>query len=1056
MMLRTVTLAALAALAALSGLSVSEASPRAHEWFVRAGSEGGDGTAAKPFADPWQALEKCEAGAVIHIAGGRYFGKLNAATWVIPFDTVQLIGGYDKDFKERDPWKHRTELAWDPASKNPPRDARLKSQARNVVVDGLVIDMKDSSSYTDETKTGRKEKQIPGENAMDFTQAATVRNCVIINPDGYAISAPPGSTIENNLILNAIVFGVTIYTNTGDFKTAVATIRNNTILFTWGFKEPGKGAYDGACIRINGPVSISNNILAHSDSNSIYSTYMAEKVTLTKNVFHQNLFSNLKCFVDNKDIVVDDKSMNDLEELGLKAFDGNEILDPGLALDPAWLDLYSKRTAYVPGKVTMDDMNKLRQLRGLPVLAKGGTPATGVAPAYDLEKAMDLMAPQNAKCKAGARRIALESKVTGAVAAAPEKVYPKGELLEWYAQPGTVNGKSMEMIVSMGGVANVSSMPEQYKDKIEGYRLYDKEGQGKSVTGFVMKGSNAQRLCGANSMNYDGRGKPETLFVVRGIAYEVKNVPKGAFFIESIEKFEPASAAADARPQGRDWFVVAGAAGGNGSKDKPFKDPWQALEKCERGDSIHVAEGEYYGKLKIGMWKIDTTFISLIGGYDKEFKERNPWTHPTLLFCPPEFKGTMRGGYMIEGEGDHTGAVVDGFVFDKRTNNQYFPNGDLDRDRSDAREHLWLYYPGVVIRNCVFLNGNGGALRVCNGSTIENNIFINHNTRTINMSKGHTAFPATIRNNTLLFSWEIKFGQGRGRGGSLLRLETDVRAIVDNNIFEFADNDAVVLSLDPAEIAFTNNVFSHNLWSHVSKSGTPSLVVDGTNFKQLADLGFKKAEGNVILPEGSGCPLDEKFFNVYLSRTAYVPGKVTMDEWNQLREMLGQPVIATGGKGPEGFMPLYPWKSAIALFPKNAKCKAGARPAAQPVKFEGIERKVETFEYAESKWDEAKDRASWDKLAKKRVMLKVAVKPADNQYQLDDVKKEEYQAFSVQSVDDSGGLPMRCYVRKGTQYERVMRNAKDFATGKPEESYIIKGIARENRSMVVEVIERAD
>jgi hypothetical protein len=1047
---------ALFALMALASVSAAAAPARAREWFVRAGSDGGDGSQAKPFADPWQALEKCEAGDVIHIAGGNYFGKLNQGTWVVPFDNVQLIGGYDNDFKERDPWTHRTQLSWDVKSKNQPREARLKSNAKNVTVDGIVIDMKDSASYMDETKHSRRDKPIQGDNAMDFTQAANVRNCVIVNPDGYAISAPPGSNIENNLILNSIVFAVTIYTNTGDFKNAVATIKNNTIMFTWGFKEPGKGAYDGACIRVNGPTNITGNLIAHSDSNSIYSTYQAGKMSLTKNVFHQNLFSNLKSYYENKDIIIDDKSMGDLEELGLKAFDGNEVLDPGLAFDPAWLDLYSQRTAYVPGKVTMDDMNHLRQLMGLPILAKGGTPAMGVAPAYDLDKAMALLAPKNEKCKAGARRIKLESKVTGAAAAGPAKAYPKGELLGWVSQPGTVSGKEMEMIVSMGGVANTSAMPAQYKqDQIVGYRLYDKEGQGKTVTGFMMKGSNAERICGANFMSYDGRGKPETLFVVRGIAYEVQNVPKAAFFIESMEKFEPGAVTADRRPPGRDWFIVMGATGGNGSKDKPFKDPWQALEKCEAGDTIHVAEGEYYGKLKIGMWKIDTTFISLIGGYDKEFKERNPWTHPTLLFCPPEFKGTMRGGYMIEGEGDHTGAVVDGFIFDKRTNNQYFPNGDLDRDRSDAREHIWLFYPNVAIRNCVFLNGNGGALRVCNGAVIENNIFINHNGRTINVTKGHTVAPAIIRNNTLMFSWEIKFGFGRGRGGNLLRLELDVRAVVDNNIFEFADNDAIQLAMNPNEVVLTNNVFSHNLWS-AAQQMTQNVVVDASNFKQLGDLGLKKAEGNELLT--AGIPVDEKFFNVYLNRTAYVPGKVTMDEWNQIREMLGQPVIATGGKGPEGYMPLYPWKSAVTLFPKNPKCKAGARPVKLDVKFEGIERKEETFEYAESSWDAAKSRDSWDKLDKKRVSLKVTVRPPDNQYQLDDIKKEEYQAFKVQGPEgiDSGGLPMLCYVKKGTRFERVMKNAKDFANGKPEESYIIKGIVRTNRSMVVEVIERAD
>jgi hypothetical protein len=668
------------------------------------------------------------------------------------------------------------------------------------------------------------------------------------------------------------------------------------------------------------------------------------------------------------------------------------------------------------------------------------------------------MEPKNEKCKAGARKIKLESKVTGASVAAVTKTYPKGKLGDWAKQPDAVNGKDMEMLVGISGTANVNLAPAQYpKEKILGHMLYDADGSGAFVPGFLMKGTQSEKICYEASMRFNGSGKPDQVYVVRGIAYATQGYPKGAFFIESVEKFE-ASAKVDERPKGRDWFIVAGSAGGNGSREKPFKDPWQALEKCEAGDSIHVAEGEYFGKLKVGIWKIDTMFISLIGGYDKEFKERNPWTHPTRLYCPPDYKGTMRGGYTIEGEGDHTGAVVDGFIFDKITNNKYRANGDIDRDKSDDRQHIWLFYPGIAIRNNVFLNGNGGALRVCNGSTIENNIFVNHMTKVIDMTRGHTTAPSILRNNTFLFSWEFKFGEGRGRLGTHIYFWTDSRSIVDNNIFEFADNDSVTLSLDPAEITFTNNVFSHNLYSHVSKSGTPNLVVDGTNFKQLADLGFKKAEGNAIVPEGSGCPVDEKFLNVYLNRTAYVPGKVTMDEWNQLREMLGQPVIATGGKGPEGFMPAYPWQSAVNLVPKNPKVKAGARPAPQPVKFEGIERKEETFEYAETSWDAAKDRTKWDALKDKRVWLKVSMRPIDNQFQLEDITAAQYTPFQVHGVDgtDSGGLPMRCYVKKGTKYERIVKNAKDATRGKPEETYVIKGIARQNRNMVVEVVERAD
>lgn len=81
----------------------------ARDWFVRAGNIGGEGSLEKPFADPWQALEKLEAGDKVHVTEGKYYGKVDAGYWVIPFARVELYGGYDPTFKERNPWKHPSE-----------------------------------------------------------------------------------------------------------------------------------------------------------------------------------------------------------------------------------------------------------------------------------------------------------------------------------------------------------------------------------------------------------------------------------------------------------------------------------------------------------------------------------------------------------------------------------------------------------------------------------------------------------------------------------------------------------------------------------------------------------------------------------------------------------------------------------------------------------------------------------------------------------------------------------------------------------------------------------
>jgi hypothetical protein len=501
--------------------------------------------------------------------------------------------------------------------------------------------------------------------------------------------------------------------------------------------------------------------------------------------------------------------------------------------------------------------------------------------------------------------------------------------------------------------------------------------------------------------------------------------------------------------------VRAGASGGDGSREKPFKDPWQALEKVEGGDSVHVAEGEYYGKLKTGRWKIDAPYISLIGGYDAQFRERNPWKHPTRLFAPAEYKG-RRDGYVVEGSDDHTGAVVDGFVFDRATDNKYKPNGDLDYDNSEKIEHLWLSKPGCVVRNNLFVNGAEGAVRIGSGNTLENNIFMNHHTRTVVVQRGFGTAPFVFRNNTVAFSWDIRFGQGNGRNGHLLSVENGVNAIIDGNIFEFADNDAIRLMANPADVELTNNTFNHNLWSNVMRP-QENVTVDDKTFAQLKDFKFKKLAGNQVI--SAGLPVDQKWFDVYLSRTAYVPGKVTMDDWNQLREMLGQPVLATGGQGPSGFMPLYPWEKALKLFPTNPKVTAGARAKDLPVSFTGVARAESNFDYEDVTWgDAAKNAAAWDKLDGKRVAMRVVIRSTDNQYQLPDLAKDEYTPFTVTGPEgiDSGGLPMRMYVKKGSKAERAVRQAKSYSSGTPEQWYVIKGVARGQRQLIAEVVERAD
>ena len=480
------------------------------------------------------------------------------------------------------------------------------------------------------------------------------------------------------------------------------------------------------------------------------------------------------------------------------------------------------------------------------------------------------------------------------------------------------DGRAVEVIAGKVGVTNPNGLSDVNETTHKACFLADVKGNGR-MYGYFRKGTTAERTIDGTPLY--GSGQPKDLFVVRGIARVVAGTPRYGIVIDSIERYEEAVVTSE-RPPGRDWFVRAGETDGDGSREKPLRDPYQALEKAAQGDRIHVTEGEYGGKLKSGKWVVDKPWIALLGGYDRDFKARDPWQKPSVLLWPADSK-TKGQGYLLEGSGDHTGLVVDGFVFDRRTLNNYKPDGSMNVAGSDDSEHIWVSSQQSAIRNCTFVNGAGGAVRMSAGVLFENNIVVNVWHHGIIVNDSGLSAPAVIRNNTIMFVWERRFHDASNASGSGI----DLRAagLLDGNVIQYADNFGVKADVRVSDVMLTGNTFFRSWAVLRSTQGMPPPTIEEKTIGMLADMAFKRVDGNVAA--NADFALDPVFYGRWFARTSVNTSRFSADEWKAIAPR------ADGEPAKAGVAPAYDYRKAALLVPRNPAVKGGARPRKIEVAF---------------------------------------------------------------------------------------------------------------------------
>ncbi|MDD4142479.1 MAG: hypothetical protein PHR20_06810 [Bacteroidales bacterium] len=274
-----------------------------------------------------------------------------------------------------------------------------------------------------------------------------------------------------------------------------------------------------------------------------------------------------------------------------------------------------------------------------------------------------------------------------------------------------------------------------------------------------------------------------------------------------------ASQSAATITNGNSWYVclATGSARGEGTKDSPVKDIQKAIDKASNGDVICIAEGNYLGNLDRGWIEIKGKYVSLEGGWNDSFTERNPLKYVTRIQPGIAQRGTIgMGVLMIEATADRDQSIIiDGIFFDEGLLHEYAKADPTDErygcpEGCETGRIMPVGNPPnktiriiggkvagtLIIRNCMFLNASFYGIIMTNMGgewEIYNNVFVSNLYASceinggLNQATGAHQSKVDFHHNTVLFSWTTtKEMESMGYG---YRFRNGCDHDVHNNIF---------------------------------------------------------------------------------------------------------------------------------------------------------------------------------------------------------------------------------------------------------------------------------
>lgn len=344
---------------------------------------------------------------------------------------------------------------------------------------------------------------------------------------------------------------------------------------------------------------------------------------------------------------------------------------------------------------------------------------------------------------------------------------------------------------------------------------------------------------------------------------------------------------------GKTYYVSAsGSARADGlSASTPKKDIQAVLnlikDNKENGATIKVAEGNYLGYMNAGYIEI-SNWVTLEGGYNSDFSQRDPFKYITRIEPTQEQSGTNGNKALItlskldDGMGNGFGTLtIDGIMLNYGLENYYLPNNPSDPkngcpsdkfetgrmvdDGAKQLSHQAIHSDAaicgnLIIRNCLIanspyfgiqINARKGEIEIYNNVIISNRF---SGVRIDGWNKNGTDSHVDFHHNTVAFSWcRDKVMEDMGYGYEFM---CKVNSDVHHNIFLCNNYSALarthVLSGPDRviEAKRVTNLYDNIFFMNAADLQLPSAGggkwtnVKCANFEDVDEKTLPKAEGN--------------------------------------------------------------------------------------------------------------------------------------------------------------------------------------------------------------------